>query len=193
MFIVPALLACGPNHGDGVVREQPVQIQEDDPFFSRGEALLPEARRLDLAAGREESLARSNRIDADQKRQNASLLRQQARLSEGSMRDALFARAESMESAAVASDSRARVFSTRAKTIRGRASSVRALARTLMTGERSFALASLTLPAPPMGADAGALRTLPAIASDGTIVVARMHPVMDHHMMGRPMRAVMID
>jgi hypothetical protein len=179
-MIVPALLACGPGRGDGVARQQPVQvIVDDDPFVERGQSLISEARRLDGLAGREESLAQSSRMNAETKRQNASALRQQARLSEGSTRETLLARAEAMETEAVAMDARGRVFSKRGKLIRSRASEVRALARHLVNGEQTMGLAALTLPAPPSThTDPFALRTLPAISSDGTIVVARM----DHHM-----------
>ena len=39
LMIVPALLACGPGRGDGVARQQPVQvIVDDDPFLERGQS-----------------------------------------------------------------------------------------------------------------------------------------------------------
>lgn len=194
LMIVPALLACGPGRGD-VVQERPVQvIVDDDPFLERGQSLISEARRLDGLAGREERLAQSSRVSAENKRQNASALRQQARLSEGSTREALLARAEAMETEAVAMDARGRVFSRRGKVIRSRASEVRTLARHLVNGEQTMGLAALTLPAPPSThTDPFALRTLPAISSDGTIVVARMdhHIRMDHHMKMDRRRMVM--
>ena len=106
-----------------------------EPDDSQADTLIEAARHADRSAAREDSRARSARLDAKRHREIAADLRENARTFPDTDFAVLLAKAVVEEKQALVDDARAASSAKRAKTFRQKANELRVAARKLLAGQ----------------------------------------------------------